>query len=59
LACLKSEQPSGSVGRAGEVPADYYGLGYLSVMTSIPALLGKAARDLVALSNKETNKNQK
>jgi 4-hydroxy-2-oxoheptanedioate aldolase len=54
LACLKSGKPFGSVVRAGEVPEDYYSLGYLSVMTSIPALLGKSAKDLVALCNKGT-----
>ena len=52
LACLKSGKPFGSVVRAGEVPEDYFSLGYLSVMTSIPALLGKAAQDFVVLSNK-------
>ena len=52
-ACLKNGKPFGSVVRAGEVPEDYYSLGYLSVMTSIPALLSKSARELVQLSNKQ------
>ncbi len=51
-ACLRSGKPFGSVVRAGETPEDYYSKGYLSVMTSIPALLGKAARELVAACNK-------
>ncbi len=47
-ACLKSGKPFGSVVRAGETPGDYYGKGYLSVMTTIPALLAQSAKEMVA-----------
>ena len=51
-ACLRSGKPFGSVVRAGETPEDYYGKGYLSVMTSIPPLLSKSAKELIAYRDK-------
>lgn len=51
-ACLKSGKPFGSVVRAGETPKDYYSKGYLSVMTTIPALLAKSAKELVTARGK-------
>jgi 4-hydroxy-2-oxoheptanedioate aldolase len=48
--CLKSGKPFGSVVRAGEVPEDYYSKGYLSCMTSIPSLLGGAAKQFAKLA---------
>jgi 4-hydroxy-2-oxoheptanedioate aldolase len=48
--CLKSGKPFGSVVRAGETPGDYYSAGYQIVLTTIPALLGNAARQFARLA---------
>jgi 4-hydroxy-2-oxoheptanedioate aldolase len=47
---LKCGKPIGSVVRAGEVPNDYYRVGYRIVLTSIYALLAQSAKDFTKLA---------